>query len=285
MKIYTMVSKSHQYLSDEYFAKSVKEFEPDAEIIFEEQKQICKSGEYYSDGWKESMRQKVEIYEKAISLNEEYFIWSDVDIEFYKPFIETCIEELGEYDIAFQEGVGGEYCAGFFISKINDRTKKFFQLLKEKYDLYSCDQEAINRNIKHVKAKFLSHIFLNISFQHRHWNGQPFKIENELIMFHANYTVGLQNKIKLLNMAKKYNEKIKYNILEKENIEILEAYYGSVSDVTDILQKSKDKIHVTTAFLESDPMPGLFKYMYFFDKNNQLISPAIHEGSFIFFND
>ena len=272
-----MVSKSRQYLYDEYFSKSVKEFEPDSEIIFEEQKQ--------TDTWKESMRQKVEIYEKAISSNDKYFIWSDVDIEFYRPFIKTCIQELGEFDIAFQEAVGDEYCAGFFIAKINDRTKKFFQLLKEKYDLYSCDQEAINSNIQHVKAKFLSHIFLNISFQYEHWDGQPFKIENELIMFHANHTVGLQNKIKLLNMAKKYNAQLKYNILEKENIEILEAYYGSVSDVTDIVQKTKGSIHATIHGLNADPMPGLFKYVFLFDKNNKLLCPAINEGSFIFFND
>lgn len=285
MKIYTMVSKSHQFLHDEYFEKSIKKFEPEAEIISEQQRQVCSTGEYYSDGWKESMRQKIEIYDKAINTDDEFFIWSDVDIEFYSPFIKECIKELGDYDIAFQEGVGREYCAGFFICKINKKTKSFFKLLKEKYDLYACDQEAINKNIQRLNAKFLSDRFLNISFQHRHWSGQDFTISHQLIMFHANYTVGLQNKITLLDRIKKNNNNIIKRIKEINNIEIISAYYGCYEDVTEYIKNADLNIEVSTHRLNKDPMPGLFKNLYIFDKDKNLIVSAVPEGHVLFFND
>ena len=281
-----MVSKSHQFLHDEYFEKSIKEFEPKAEIISEEQRQVCSTGEYYSDGWKESMRQKVEIYDKAINTDDEFFIWSDVDIEFYSPFIEECLKELGNCDIAFQEGVGREYCAGFFICRNNDKTKLFFKLLKEKYDMYACDQEAINRNIKLLNAKFLSNKFLNISFQHRHWSGQNFNIKHELIMFHANYTVGLQNKITLLNLVKQNNDDIVNSQNDIDNIKILTAYYGCHEDVTDKVKKSdSDSILIDTKILETDPMPGLHKSAFILDKDNNLLDKAIGEGHYLYFDD
>jgi len=286
MKIYTMVSKSHQFLYDEFFYKSIKENEPDAEIILGNQDQICNSGNYYEDGWKESMRQKVEIYSEAMNSEDSMFIWSDVDIEFYEPFVKQCIKELGDFDIAFQEGVGNEYCDGFFIAKVNDRTKKFFDILKNKYENYSCDQDAINKNIQLVKAKFLSRKFLNVSFQHSHWDGQEVILKEPILMFHANYTVGLQKKIMLLKSIKQHNERLKKQLTTTTNIKILEAYYGLLTDVTQRLVEYKNKeLKVSVENLACDPAPGVIKFLYLFDDKDKILTPAIKEGDFIRFND
>ena len=286
MKIYTMLSKSHQFLYDEFFYKSIKENEPEAEIVLGKQDQICKSGNYYEDGWKESMRQKVEIYSEAINSGDNMFIWSDVDIEFYEPFIQQCIKELGDFDIAFQEGVGDEYCAGFFIAKINDRTKKFFNILKNKYENYSCDQDAINKNIQLVKAKFLSRKFLNVSFQHRHWDGQEVVITEPISMFHANYTVGLQRKIMLLKSIKQNNERLKKQLANNPNIKILEAYYGILEDVTQrVIEHKQKELKVNTENLKCDPAPGVIKFLYLFDDKDKILNQAIKEDDFIQFND
>lgn len=284
MKIYTILSDSHQFLFDQFFLPSLNKHEPEAELIVKHQEQICQTAHYYDNGWKESMEQKIDTYIEAVQTNDSFFIWSDVDIEFYDSFINECIKELGDHEIAFQEGVGKEYCAGFFICKINENTRKFFNFLKNNYSQYSCDQQAINANINMVNAKFLSHKFLNISFQHRQWSGQPVSLKQTPLMFHANYTVGLQHKIMLLSKIKeKINNlenirAIKNNKKNIDRIKIIKAFYGLYSDVTENLLSSGPEIIVSTDSLRSDPTPGYIKYLYCFDQNLTLLAPPIREG-------
>jgi hypothetical protein len=285
MKIYTILSPSHQFLFDKFFLQSLKKYEPRAELIVVDQDQICGSGSYYDSGWKESMEQKIDTYLQAVNSQDDFFIWSDVDIEFHDKFIDQCVRELGDHDIAFQEGVGGEYCAGFFICRINSSTKKFFEMLKTKYQEYSCDQQAINHNIHSINAKFLSHKFLNISFQHRQWNGQGFIINQPIIMFHANYTVGLQHKIMLLSKVREMVDTLKLKqseITRQQNnfidVKILSAFYGLYTDVTEKIKASKDEIMISIDSLRSDPIPGAPKYLYCFDTENNLMSRPIKEG-------
>lgn len=284
MKIYTILSDSHQFLFDNFFLQSLKKYEPNADLVLIKQNQICETGNYYDSGWKESMEQKIDTYLEAVNGKDEFFIWSDVDIEFYDKFIERCIAELGDKDIAFQEGVGSEYCAGFFICRINSKTKKFFELLKEKYNNYSCDQQAINANIRMIDAKFLSHKFLNISFQHRQWSGQEISLNQPIIMFHANYTVGLQHKIMLLARVKESIENLKKlkesNKVKKlpSNIKIITAFYGLYEDVTEKLLSSSNEIVVSIDTLRSDPIPGHHKFLYCFDDSLSLVIPPVKEG-------
>lgn len=286
MKIYTILSPSHKFLFDNFFLQSLKRYEPHVNLVVIDQAQICQTGNYYDSGWKESMEQKIDVYLEAVNTNDDkYFIWSDVDIEFYDKFIDRCVEELGDHDIAFQEGVGKEYCAGFFICKINSRTKAFFELLKNKYNEYSCDQQAINHNIGLVKAKFLSHKFLNISFQHRQWNGQGVIINDPIIMFHANYTVGLQHKIMLLTKVGELVDRIKIQQSEQTkknqnitNLKIINAFYGLYEDVTEKIKSCNNEVLVSVDSLRSDPIPGSVKYLYCFDNNNNLLYRPVKEG-------
>lgn len=286
MKIYTILSPSHKFLFDNFFLTSLKKYEESIDLVVVDQEQICETGNYYDHGWKESMEQKIDVYLEAVNnKNDKFFIWSDVDIEFYDSFVDACIEELGDYDIAFQEGVGNEYCAGFFICRINEKTQNFFKLLKEKYQRYTCDQQAINANIKLINAKFLSKQFLNISFQHRQWNGQHIDLTEPIKMFHANYTVGLQHKIMLLCKVRDkldvINNSLSNKIKKKTNlnsIKIINAFYGLYSDVTENLLSSKDEIVVSVDSLRSDPVPGSAKFLYCFDQNFNIINRPIKEG-------
>ena len=38
------------------------------------------------------MENKIDAYLTALESKDEFFIWSDVDIEFYEQFIEQCIK-------------------------------------------------------------------------------------------------------------------------------------------------------------------------------------------------
>lgn len=270
-----MSTKSHDFMYKEIFYISVKKHEPSCEIILNEYNQICLTGNYYDTGWRELMEKKIDIYLEAVNAEDLFFIWSDVDIEFYQPFIDECIKEIGDYDIAFQGGTGPtgetEYCAGFFICKINKATKYFFKHLKNIYKQYPCDQEAINHNINLVKAKTLSHKFFNISEQYREWAGQDLTIPKDIIMFHANYTIGAENKLKLLLKIK--NEVQKY---QDDKIEFLSAEYGVFEDVTSTVKQPDKTINNIIEDLQNNNLPIHQKYLYIYDENYNIFDKPIN---------
>tara|TARA_B100002019_G_C21272633_1_gene603274 strand:- start:4320 stop:5147 length:828 start_codon:yes stop_codon:yes gene_type:complete len=270
-----MSTKSHDFLCQEIFTKSVLEYEPELEIKVYEEPQMCSTGNYYDIGWREMMERKIDIYLDAVGENDEFFIWSDVDIEFYDAFVDECLDQLGDYDIAFQKGTGpdgeGEYCAGFFICRINNSTKIFFHNLKDTYDQYPCDQEAINHSINQVKAKFLSDRFFNVSSQFRQWDGQSFNIPKDIIMFHANYTIGTENKIKMMIKARNF-----VNFYKKQDIKFLSAEYGVFHDITDIVPNAHSYNDYKNILLNYEDLPILDKYLYLFDEKYELINKPVY---------
>ena len=88
MELYTMSTKSHDFLYKEMFSKSLSKHEPDLKVRAYDEPQLCLSGNYYDVGWRELMERKIDIYLEAVQSEDEFFIWSDVDVEFYAPFVE-----------------------------------------------------------------------------------------------------------------------------------------------------------------------------------------------------
>lgn len=276
MKIYTMTTKSHNFLFKEFFSSSLNKVEPDLELVATPYHQMCPSANYFEEGWHEMMEKKIDIYLEALESDEGYFIWSDVDIEFYKPFVRECLKDVQPYDIAFQKGKGpngeDEYCAGFFICKINDNTKQFFKKIKEKYKNFGDDQFAINHNIKNINAGFLSDGFMNISEQFRDWNGEDIRMKPNVVMFHANYTVGISNKTMLLIQAKN-----RFSKLQEDPIEIIQATYGVYDNVKDIIDKNINKeISIQPKTFDTKPVEKLGNFLYIYNNKGELVCRPFH---------
>ena len=109
MKVYIFFTKSHKILLDEWFLPSIKD-EYNAELDITEFEQKCESGTLNTDGWLETMYYKIDTILKGINehINKEnnIFIHSDIDIQFFDNFIADC-EELfkkTDCDILFQRG-------------------------------------------------------------------------------------------------------------------------------------------------------------------------------------
>lgn len=199
MKLYTIYTPSHKILYDNYFKKTLpNEFE----LISMEIPQYCPTGSFYKDGWSETCFEKVKFFIKACEENRnEIFIFSDVDVQFFGEIKKTLIEELGDFDIACQNDTGMYYCSGFFICRSNDRTMKMFKSMMDNYNKE--DQTSLNENIHLCKSKFLSSKFFTIAhITHNVWKGEDVEIPKYILMHHANWTEGIENKIKLLNMVK-----------------------------------------------------------------------------------
>jgi hypothetical protein len=231
MKVYIFFTKSHKILLDEWFLPSIKD-EYNAELDITEFEQKCESGTLNTDGWLETMYYKIDTILKGINehINKEnnIFIHSDIDIQFFDNFIADC-EELfkkTDCDILFQRG-GRSICMGFFICRANEKTKQFFTDIKIKMqqnkkhdewnaklllniprgfvDRYYCPRRPFknNYNIKWSYLPYKKYINGNLVAISTK-NGQ-FKIPPpSTIMHHATCTLGIENKIKQLKYVRDY---------------------------------------------------------------------------------
>jgi Nucleotide-diphospho-sugar transferase len=225
MKLYTLYTPSHETLLMKYFLPSFNS-SYGLDLVIRKIPQYCNSGEYMKDGWISTMLKKVEYHIASCEENyNQIFAYSDCDVQFFvqddRSLYNTLIEELGDYDIACQDDVHpffnrNTYCAGFFVCKSNDRVLNFFHkilhdMIKNQPLLH--DQQALNNNLSMLKHKMLSNkFFTHAQKTKKIWTDETddFTINNDILVHHANWTHGIQNKIRLLEIVRDKYENFNY---------------------------------------------------------------------------
>ena len=205
MKAYTLFSPSHAILYDNYFIRTLpQEFELDVTHVPQE----CSSANFYSEGWATTCYRKVELFYKACKENMGgFFVFFDPDIQFFGNVKDIMLEELGECDIACQDDLD-TFSSGQFICRCNDNTLYMFNRMLENYRLE--DQTTLNDHLYMCKHKFLSRRFFTYAhFFPGVWQGKDFDIPDDIITHHANWVVGVENKMNILDIVRrKYNRKV-----------------------------------------------------------------------------
>ncbi len=217
MKILSFYTPSHKILFDNYFYPSYKQYlSKDFELLYKTSDQLCESANYRTKGWAETVIQKLEfILDYLTTLDNKIFIFSDCDVQFLNYCTHDILYELSDYDIKFQNDLKGSKCSGFFIAKNNINVKnliyKSYELFKKNIRPGYGDQKAINDIIKKypniAKIGLLNSdkYFTVGNINGKQWNGEEFYPPINIMVHHANWTVGIDNKIKLLEYVKRIN--------------------------------------------------------------------------------
>lgn len=208
MNIYTIYSDSHEEMLLRYLLPSLPSGYGRS-ITVKKVNQYCASGSFYSSGWADMCREKV-IYFLDICKREmgNTFLFTDADVQFFSDPIEPLLIELGDFDIACQDDIH-QFCSGLFVCRANDATLALFHAILEGYE--NEDQFTLNKYLHLVNHKKLSHRFFNVAHSiGGPWSGSDFNIPEDIIAHHANWTVGVENKIKLLDLVR-----VKYDLLRK----------------------------------------------------------------------
>ena len=212
MIIYTHYSDSHKKLYDDYFKVSLRKLYSKDEVYIRAayHKQTTVEGKFMEAGWLESMKYKLQVILQAIDENKDgHFIFADTDIIFYQPFVQDLKEAIGDNDIACQEDCDS-LCAGFFIARGNDKNKELFTQVYNNFTQMVNDQVALNHFKNMVQYKLLDkkkyytigNFFNNADGTHK-WDGVSNIIPpKEIKIHHANYVVGVSDKIKLIDLIK-----------------------------------------------------------------------------------
>ena len=210
IKLYCIVTPQFERLLTDYFLPSIQD---DFEVVMRKLPEECPSGIFQSEGWGLVMLHKLEVLKEAIqeNANGQVFIYSDVDIIFFKPVLQRCLELLGDLDFLVQQGWPQHaLCAGFFVMRGNEKT---YRLICEAESLLIKDR-ALNdqtaiRQVARLMRKEISWAFLPAD---EFPNGRrvltdrigyyspssTIALPRSIVLFHANCCIGLDLKIDFL---------------------------------------------------------------------------------------
>ncbi|HNV85620.1 MAG TPA: putative nucleotide-diphospho-sugar transferase [Candidatus Omnitrophota bacterium] len=248
MKLFSFYTPSHGIFKDRWFLPSLRE---KYELIFEECPQECEAAEFMAGGWLATMMRKVDLIIRAIQGNfGEVFIYSDMDVQFFRPMRELILRRMAGNDMAIQqnaplESPAEQLCAGFFACRANRKTLNLWRTVRDCVERLGDsgpvnEQSVLNGLLagedsqlrwmlnrfrggdsfpggffflkKFFARALISRItrcrnFLNWEFLPREffgggvftgkiWNpGEELEIPDNIILHHANWTVGVRNKV------------------------------------------------------------------------------------------
>jgi len=253
MKLFSFYTPSHRIFKERWFAPSLKE---NYECIFEECPQECETGQFMAEGWIRTMMRKVDLIVRAIRKNPgEVFVYSDVDVQFFRPMQELLSKLMEGKELLVQQnapaGMPAEMlCAGFFVCRANRRTLKLWRTVRDctrtlkdlneqsvLNGLLAGDGRQLEWMIGRLRKEpcfsrrrfFLKRFFLRSLIskmaQCRHslewgllppeffgggtftgtvWRpGTELAVSENIVLHHANWTVGIQNKIAQLEYVRR----------------------------------------------------------------------------------
>ncbi len=213
IKLYACYTPSHRILKDDWFLPTLQD---DYEINMDFFEQECATGSFLDEGWTKTTLRKVEMIIRAVKENwDTFFIYSDVDVQFFKPTQDIISDLMRDKDIILQlDCPSGGACTGFFACKGNHETLQLWQEVRQfmiNHPNFS-DQETFNRTLmKHPEIRW-EHLPINFfgggSLTGSLWIPNKYLfVPDDIVLHHANWTKGIKNKILQLKYVKRKFEK------------------------------------------------------------------------------
>lgn len=223
MHVYCLVSPSHKALYEEWFLRSLPpDCRPAPHFI------QTSAAAYAQGNWHQVVARKFELLELAFSNESEnrVFVLSDVDVRFYQSFAADMTARMRGYDVLFQHNrptlpaTPENLCTGFMGIRNNPRSRAFFRSAHlrlqecnrpEKGDQNACI-DVLLRQPRCLRFGFLPVSYWSPGSEMGRWQpGVPLSPPQNLILHHANHTVGIDHKVQQLRAV----EEIRGEVAER----------------------------------------------------------------------
>lgn len=224
IKVYTLFTDSHKKFLMDYFLPSFP-FRKEIELNLLHRDQHCKTAEFETEGWHETMRDKATCFIDGITSckEDEIFMFIDPDIQFFGDFYDDIISAIKDKDVVWQNDVIGGVNTGFFAVRNNKTTRSFFKTILGNLDSFTQEQVLANHLLSNINIyptinirwAFLPERYWTYghiavlpgklkSGLRGHWvpESEDFDIPADIKIHHANWTPGIVNKFKLLDIVK-----------------------------------------------------------------------------------
>lgn len=179
--------------------------------------QTCPSGDFKSDGWNACMLDKLNT---LLNLPADGMptLYVDSDVCLMPGLHDWCrryAESLADDEVAFSDD-RIQWCAGIMLFRSSSRVHSFWQTiadLSQAWDLPDQDvihqlrlQAVERKGVLPVRARVLpSDVFCNWATVNAHvpqpWSGEAFGVPPTCVAWHANWTIGISNKVRMLELV------------------------------------------------------------------------------------
>ncbi len=205
-KFLTVTSPQYKSVT-KMMIESLKRVESDTPLIIENCYDFG-SPEFNTAAFNRTTRFKAEIIGKYLAgmKDGEFLFYTDSDVWFFNKPDEIMCEVDRIFDMNSQDDLNGVYCAGFMAIKKSQRTLQLWQDIAIPQPVQANDQHILNVIIGQygIKSAFFPPRVVTsygLISGGKQWNGEEFEIQR-CMAFHANFTVGIENKLKLMEKAK-----------------------------------------------------------------------------------
>lgn len=207
MKVYTFYTDSHKKLLNIFLENFP--YSDGIDLVIRKMPQECKNAIFMTEGWNSTMKRKVQYVIDALQETPEnqWFVHADCDIVFFSEWEKILEKYKDSFDMLIQDDYA-TLCAGFFFCKNTSNTRLLWGKIMETLSNFEHDQYAMNywiRNTPNIKIGILPNQYFTYGLLGKDtWEGkESFTIPDakNMKIFHANWTAGVKNKIKLLKEA------------------------------------------------------------------------------------
>lgn len=206
INLYSYHTPSHNELYNNWFVKTMCDDGITTNSIIDSD-QHCESARFRESGWRQTQINKVKTWINAIESNSNnIIICSDVDIQWFKPISGRVESDLRGSDFAVQSYFDGFICSGFFICRCTDNVLNMWKsVLKSLLDGKSDGEQGLlldRLRSKCVDWVELPREYYTPSKTYSDISSIDKNIPQDIVMHHATYTVGINNKIKQLERVR-----------------------------------------------------------------------------------
>lgn len=203
MKLFSYYTPTHARMFNNFLLKSIERFN-EYTIIVKKDAQICESGLYGTKGFNIQTFNKLDFVLSSNNWDSgEIAMFCDADVIFLKPTKDHVLGQMPEHDIIFQND-GGRCCTGFYVFRCNQKVKRFFEMAYSFRDSYGDEQICITEKIDgaDIKYKLFGPEIWNLGFSDpTKVHEQLTEIPKDILVYHANWLLGLDRKEKALQLC------------------------------------------------------------------------------------
>lgn len=215
IKLYYCYTPSHKSLKENWLVPSLQD---DYDLVGELYEQTCPSAKFLEPGWTKTTIKKILLIIRAVHENwGNVFIYSDVDIQFFQPTQDIILPLMATNDLVIQKRhpIGG-VCNGFFACRANEKTLTLWEQVHNYMQANPTisDDDTLNRFIYDANPLNITWQYLPTTFfsggilTGKRWEpGTALHVPEEIVLHHANWTVGIPNKIEQLKHVREIVEK------------------------------------------------------------------------------
>lgn len=214
LRLVSYYTPSHHDMCERFVMSRAWGFD---ERQFVKHEQTCPTGGFKSPGWNDCMLDKLNTL-LALPTDDKPTLYVDADVCLMPTLVEWCrwyVEHLDTDEVAFSDDII-QWCAGIMLFRSSKRVHAFWQTiadLSRAWDLP--DQEVIHElRIQAEQRKgrlpvwprlLPADVFCNWATVSGHqvavpapWDGESFEVPKTCLAWHANWTVGVANKMRML---------------------------------------------------------------------------------------